>query len=360
MATIKAPFNFVPLSDKVFFPNWADQISQDIPFSDGISGTIDLKITAESLIFVRNGHTREDAEAKNGIYKSFSKAPDGRYFIPATSIKGCIRNVLEIMSFGKMSQIANTRYSIRDLQLKKYLEFFQNTDIHCGWLTINGETASITDNGIPRRISHKLIDEKFKTDFCELFANKAYLKIDKNRSPLIKYAKVGGKSLDGCFKDLPLDSNNIVDKRIKVKFDEKGQRGRIVFTGQPSYRKPAEKNIDGTIRCKASGKFYEFVFYSKTYNTFHLNTEEDNGLYKDFCFVYKDSEEWKYWKQKMKSGEAVPVFFSLKDGHLLHFGLSYLYKLPYIQRMKNYLSEDHKKSDFDLCEIGRASCRERV
>ena len=48
MATIKAPFNFVPLSDKIFFPEWADQISQDIPFSDGLSGTIELKITAET------------------------------------------------------------------------------------------------------------------------------------------------------------------------------------------------------------------------------------------------------------------------------------------------------------------------
>ena len=82
MATIKAPFNFVPLSDKIFFPEWADQISQDIPFSDGLSGTIELKITAETPIFVRNGHTKEDAEAKNDTYKSFSKTPDGKYFIP--------------------------------------------------------------------------------------------------------------------------------------------------------------------------------------------------------------------------------------------------------------------------------------
>ena len=70
MSTIKAPFNFVPLSEKVFFPDWADQISQDIPFSDGLSGTIELKITAESPIFVRNGYNREDKEAKNADYKS--------------------------------------------------------------------------------------------------------------------------------------------------------------------------------------------------------------------------------------------------------------------------------------------------
>lgn len=100
---IKAPFNFVPLNEKVFFPNWADQVSHDIPFSDGESGVIELELEAMTPIFVRNGHTKEDAEAKNDDYISFSKDSDGNYFIPATSVKGMIRNVLEIISFGKMN-----------------------------------------------------------------------------------------------------------------------------------------------------------------------------------------------------------------------------------------------------------------
>ena len=79
MATMKAPFNFVPLSDQVVFPDWADKISQDIPFEDGESGTIELKITAQSPIFVRNGHTQEDRETKSENYKSFSRI-DNRYF----------------------------------------------------------------------------------------------------------------------------------------------------------------------------------------------------------------------------------------------------------------------------------------
>ncbi len=53
---IRSPYNFVPVSDKVFFPDWADQISHDIPFSDGISGKITLEIEAQTPIFVRNGH----------------------------------------------------------------------------------------------------------------------------------------------------------------------------------------------------------------------------------------------------------------------------------------------------------------
>ena len=350
MSTIKAPFNFVPLSEKVFFPDWADQISQDIPFSDGLSGTIELKITAESPIFVRNGYNREDKEAKNADYKSFSKTPDGKYFIPGTSIKGAIRNVLEIMSFGKMSKVADNRYSIRDLQLKEYMSYFQNTDIHCGWMTKNRDVVTITDNGIPRRISHSLIDEKLSTDFCQKFSDKDFLKKDSNRSSLCKYKLAHGKQLSYRFSDVPLNPKNVVDKRIKVKFDINGTEGTIVFTGQPSFRKAAVKNADGTIRQKASGKFYEFVFLEESGREFTLNCEEENGVYMDFCFVYKDSEEWKFWKRKLENGERIPVFFSLKDNTLVHFGLSYLYKLPYIKRIKDYLSDEHKKNQLDLSD----------
>lgn len=356
MATIKAPFNFVPLSDKVFFPDWADKISQDIPFEDGVSGTIDLKITAQTPIFVRNGHTKEDGDNKTDRYRSFSITDDGRYFIPATSIKGCIRNVLEIMSFGKMDRIDNKRYSIRDLQLKRYLSFFQYSDIHCGWMTLRDDKIIITDNGIPRRISHLLIDAKYGTDFCTVFSNKDFLRKDSNRSPLLKYKKLEGKDLSGCFMEKPMNPNNTVDKRIMVYFDENGKNGTIVLTGQPSYRQPTIKDSDGNVKKKASGKFYEFVFYDEVLKEYTLSAEEQGGLYEDFKFIYKDSDEWKYWKAKLENGLPVPVFMSIQDGQLKHFGLSYLYKLPFYGRIKDYLLDEHKKKKYDLsdCIFGYA------
>ena len=358
MSTIKAPFNFVPLNDKVFFPDWADKISQDIPFEDGMSGVIELKITAETPMFVRNGHTKEDADAKNEQYTSFSNTTDNKYFIPATSIKGCIRNVMEIMSFGKMGRIDNKRYSIRDLQLKKYLSFFQNSDVHCGWMTLKDDKITITDNGIPRRISHLLIDEKYGTDFCTMFSDKDFLKKESNRSPLLKYKKLEGKDLRGSFKEKPMNPNNIVDKRIMVYFDNSGEKGTIVLTGQPSYRQPTIKDPDGKVRKKASGKFYEFVFYDKILQTFTLDAD-DGGLYEDFKFIYKDSDEWKYWKAKLEKGQSVPVFMSIQDGQLKHFGLSYLYKLPFNGRIKDYLLDEHKKKKYDLsdCIFGYAESK---
>ena len=107
---IKAPYNFVPLENKAFYPSWAIHISQDIPFEDGVSGSIEYTIEAKTPIFVRNGYTdREHPDS------TFSKTHDGKFFIPGTSIKGEIRNVLEILSFGKMTQVQDARFGIRDL-----------------------------------------------------------------------------------------------------------------------------------------------------------------------------------------------------------------------------------------------------
>ncbi|KAA6334232.1 hypothetical protein EZS27_017424 [termite gut metagenome] len=353
MATMKAPFNFVPLSDEVYFPDWAEQISHDIPFEDGESGEIELKITAHSPIFVRNGHTKEDAEDKNETYKSFSKI-DNNYFIPATSIKGAIRNVLEIMSFGKMSQINNHRYGLRDLQLKEdYLIFFQQSKVHCGWMTKNENEIIIADHGIPRRIAHTELDTLWNMEFSKEFKDDQLLKIEKNRTALYKIEKTENKPKLLSYKELKMNPGNTVDTRIMVCPDKNSNlQGVIVLTGQPSARKDRIMSGDKkTVIKKASGKGFEFVFPIEKVKEYHLNGEEDNGIYQDFCFIYKDSTDWQYWRKKLEKGERIPVFFSVDDNNdICHFGLSYLYKLPYRHRVKDCLPEQHKKSDYDLSE----------
>jgi len=351
---IRAPFNFVPVSDFVFSPEWADRITHDIPFEDSEDGVIELKLKSETEIYVRNGHKR-DIDKNDDEYLKFSHI-NGSPFIPSTSIKGSIRNVLEIISFGKMGLVSDDRYSIRDLQLKKYLGFFQNSDVHCGWMKrIDEDRVEIEDCGIPRRISHKDLDKAWGTNFYTLFADEDLLKNDENRTALFKIRKCENKLKTWQFKELPLNNQNVVDKRIKVVFDNSGPlQGTIVVTGQPSARKERILNNDGTIRKKASGKAYEFVFPDNPIGYFSLDTMEPAGIYKDFEFIYKESVDWAYWKKVLRQEGRVPVFFSLKNGRLLHFGLSYLYKLPFKKRVKGYLDPNHltDKPDLASCIFG--------
>lgn len=351
---IRAPFNFVPLADNVVFPEWADNISQDIPFSDGISGSFSVNIKAVTPIYVRNGHV-QDIDKQSEEYKSFSKTPNGDYFIPSTSIKGELRHLLEIISFSKMQRIDDKRYSIRDVNNRQYRESFPYESVHCGWMSIkdDGEIA-ISDNGVPYRISHKTIDEQLNTKFCSLFGEGARIK-DANRTAEYKYKRCSPDIFTTIYRfdEYRLYPNSAaVDKRIGVRFNSNGSiQGRVVFTGQPGNRQ--ERNGSNS----ASGKFFEFVFpeieHPKVYRL-----QYDSELIRDFGFIYRKSADWIFWKElNKKKGFKIPVFFKIVDDRVCSIGLSYMYKLPYKQRIKDFLNEKHKSDKLDLaeCIFGKTS-----
>lgn len=353
MTTLRAPFNFVPLNEEVVFPEWASSISQDIPFSDGVSGSFTVNIEAKTPIFVRNGHKKEREENKESEeYKSFNNDGHGNFFIPATSIKGELRKIIEILSYSKMQLIDNKRYSIRDLKLDQYRNAFKYENVHCGWMKIEKGKVIITDNGIPLRISHKTLDSKFHTNLCKLFNEYASIKED-NKTAKFKY-NLFSDNINNIysFSEYRLYPNSsVVDKRIGVRFSDNGIiKGKIVFTGQPGNRK--ERND----KRKASGKFFEFVF-REIDNPKIFEFSDDEELYKDFMFIYKDSIDWKYWKDRATMGYAIPVFFILENDKIQSIGLSYLYKLPFKKRMKDYLDKKHtsKKLDLSECIFGKTS-----
>lgn len=356
---IKAPFNFVPLADTVVFPEWADKISQDIPFSDGISGSFNVNIKALTPVFVRNGHV-QGIDKHSDEFMSFNKTPAGKFFIPASSIKGELRHILEIVSFCKMQRVDNKRYSIRDVNNRQYRDSLPYDSVHCGWMTIRDDgEIEISDNGVPYRISHKEIDENLDTDFCNLFGEGVKIK-DANRTAEYKYRKCSHEIFNTTFlfNEYKLYPNSAaVDRRVGVHFNNEGKiRGKIVFTGQPGNRKERRGNSP------ASGKFFEFVFREiESPNIYRLHY--DSELYKDFEFIYKDSEDWHFWRVKAKNlGLKIPVFFKLEDNTISSIGLSYLYKLPYKQRIKDYLNDQHNSREFDMseCIFGETSAEKSL
>lgn len=344
MNYIKSPFNFVPLNENVFYPEWANRVYHDIPFRDGESGSIDIKITAKTPIYVRNGHNKNEALTEDENYLSFSNV-DNKFFIPGTSIKGMLRNTVKILSFGKMDNIADTRYSLRDLRLQSYMDYFKNNQIQCGWLLKSGDRYVIEGHGTPCRISHSQLDELLKTNFVDIYSKKQF----KGKNAIDKIKIINKVPVDYpiniSYDESLLNPENNVDLRVKCVNINSGKLiGKIVVTGQSSYRK--EKTND----CKATGKFFEFVFPDKPNGqTYQFN--DDDQLFKDFLFIHNDSEDWKYWKGILNRGGCVPIFYYSLNGYLKHFGLAYLYKLPYKYRTKSFLPDKHNGLKQDLANI---------
>ncbi len=105
MTTAFAPYGFVPLNEDVYLPEWAPAVSRDWPFQDGVSGTIELEITSHTPIFTRDPEDRE----------RFFRGPDGLPAFPGSGLRGAIRTVVEIASYGWMRRVNDHRYGVRDL-----------------------------------------------------------------------------------------------------------------------------------------------------------------------------------------------------------------------------------------------------
>ncbi len=314
---VKSTYNFVPapMNDGVYFVEWANQVNHDVPFSDGESGEIEISITAKTPIFIRNGHSKDNKETSFSNYKE-------KYFIPGSSLKGMFRNVLEILSCSKLNKkmVSKRRYSFRDLtQGSLYMRSYNPSKVKAGWLKqkVDGEWE-ICECEDFYLIHHEEVDKALGTTFRKDFLEKA----PRDKSAMCKYdlIKKKGSSLDIKF------TPKVVDKRKKAIFDEEGEySGRIVFTGQSSKRNEGKK---------PSGKVHEFVFVGKKLSSPIKVGEEQQD---DFKFIYYNDEsnniskDWKYWRDKLEGGSEIPVFFTKNhdDKTLNHFGLAFMYKLPY-------------------------------
>ena len=93
----KAPYNFVPLHKKVVE-------AQNIPefdkyHKDRYSGYIELSITTKTPIYIRRDKEEHD----------FFSIKNGSPIIPGSSLRGMVRTLVEIVSFGKFSFVDSKR-----------------------------------------------------------------------------------------------------------------------------------------------------------------------------------------------------------------------------------------------------------
>ncbi len=307
---ITAPYNFVPLNKKVFYPPWAEDISHDIPFSDGESGEIEITIEAKSPIFIRDG--KNDEEFCNFINKDGAK----EFYIPGSSLKGAVRSVMEIMGFAKLNFFDDKRFSVRDMTDRKNLVGQSNG---CGFLIKRENGYVIEDCGNPVTISFSEVKK----------ATDVYTKHFKSASE--KY-----NATNGCLKQIPIEQQkkmmNIrgrqIPKQIAIYNPFSNEKATLVFTGDINNKKN------------------EFVFISK--NNF---IQVSQSVVEDFKSVYfnENSIDGTYWQKKFKETKKIPVFYKKNGNEIVAIGLTQLFKLAYKKSISDAIVQD-KKDTPDLTE----------
>lgn len=324
---IKAPYNFVPLAQKVVFPEWGSQISIDSPFEDGISGTISVRYTAQTPVFVGNGKN------DNGNIDNY-KAANGKFAIPGSSLRGMFRNVIEIASFGKFNRVSDAALSVRDLTnaaKKLYRSHFTNKSIKGGWLIF--ENAG----WVVYPVEYKRIEDSDIEKYCELESGALTKREDSN------------DRINKLHNDVAVffSAGETKVSRIKKTEYTGSVKGFIVLTGNPG----GKKHLDFVFEDKGKQKItvdYATILQFKQTNA-PKAADQKKGL--DLAKKLNDCKNIGY--------PGIPVFY-LPDsnGNPESLGLSMMYRLPYKNSLHEAIrnsSEDNfsDKLDFAECMFGK-------
>lgn len=306
------PYAFVPLTNTVFLLDKKEKtmLSQDVPFKDGLSGTISIDFESLTPFCV----CERERNANVG----------GKYFIPGTSVKGMIRNVFEIITMSNIRNcIADKRYSMRDLRNEAYELKAQNHPQKSGFLfKING-----------KYYIQECSNEQYSYEDIKQEEKGLWLKSYKSTKE--KYDKL--------------------DEQYKRKYSY------IIEYQDDSF---AMWFFSGFM----NNKKHEYLFnIPKEFNNLIPLKENEFG---DFIFIHEkenDNASWKFWKRKIKNYKSVeeikadkykgivPCFFRTHHDEKGEFcvkdlGFSFLYRQPYQKTIHDFLPSEYHQDGIDMAQ----------
>lgn len=311
------PYAFIPLSEKVFSyteeEKKAFEFAQDIPFKDGLSGKIHVKMIAKTPFIVKDVKEEKQEYYENyNIIKEDNKQK--KYFIPATSLKGMIRSVFEIITLSNIrNYMADNRYSIRDLKSDNYS--LKKGEQKSGLLIeLKNKYYIIPCESV--KVPYETIKEEERVDIkCK-------------------------KTIEEKYNSLKEYIFETVDDKTHIWF----------FSG---YMENKENEYDFTIPDLKEDKL--------------IDIEED--VLNDFLFIHNienKNKSWEFWKKKLKNYNnisdikadnykgIVPCFFRTKIKEektvVKDFGFSFLYRQPYPKKLTDCLPQQFKNKSFDMAQ----------
>lgn len=299
---VRTPYNFVPFSNRVM-QRYASH--EELPPHDQLvpglkSGEIHITMTADTPVLISDG---------KGPDLHFFRASNGKYAIPGSTIRGMIRQNMQILGFGWLhpgEDFEDVHIMFRDMasggksakgDLKKYYQeaLGIKTDRVAG-----GKSVSIPQNvraGYLRKEGKGYVIQPIKGE---------YLRVSRKHPD----AALLGSQPARCLKVVYSLAGSKVDHIQQSSVPVAGmQQGVLLFTGNPVGRKP---------------------------NHLYLFPEADEAapavvISEQDVFSYK--EDWETRKNSLKAyydpnfwalpedGEEKPVFYIHHDGHV-NFGMS--------------------------------------
>ncbi len=340
MTQVHAPYHFVPLSQWVYSPDWAHQISHDHPLQDGVDGIIEFDLTNLTPLLVGAGsdRTREHHPA----HVHWARDPQGNPIIPGSSLKGMLRNVLEIASFAKFSETDDPQFSFRDISTAytAYSKTLQDSVLQAGWLKYSAESKAwlftpcqhtvLFSDDIERFTKVKIPNES------GLDALEKYQKFQKNWPTHTLPFSLSERTLQGT-KGKPV---TVACAKLERTAELEGYP---VFVGyRPGDKKYQNERLN-----------FHYLFYRAGNESQRWDSEEDT-LRISRMFAAHNEQLVNYLKHSAYPSMGIPLFVRKhkQSGKILAMGLAKMPRMPYEKSVGDLLLQQQKAlnstSIFDL------------
>ncbi|MFN6540723.1 MAG: TIGR03986 family CRISPR-associated RAMP protein [Nostoc sp. EkiNYC01] len=333
-----APYNFVELPEKVVEVSPESLPKENRYCENRYTGRIECTLTTESPLYIRCGLTKEEfecgAESKD-LPDFFYTNPLEKYtkpVIPGSSLRGMLRNLVEIVSFSKLDKLTKNnlvyravgdRTSLGD-KYREYLLKNENSNTYsflmqAGFITKQGSNWAI-------RPANEIID------------GVSFARIERNNIPRgLRRWHNSRNALEISVQVDPLGSHPHNKGRVKLRY----AKANSINNG--------EINAVVVKTGSAPRKHMEFVFgFPKS------NANDDITIPNEMIQEYK--EQITEGQKQLLGEEAVlqemqPVFYIIQDSRLVFFGHAMMFRLPYEKSVEKFIPEEFRNSEIiDIAE----------
>jgi CRISPR-associated protein (TIGR03986 family) len=347
--TASAPYNFVPLPEAVIkvvdgaqkLPNHNTYANTGYPHT----GYFEVTLTTKSPLYIRCSFTLSDflrqerGEDKDGLFRSQVKnTPDFFYtrdpdqpVIPGSSLRGMLRNLLEIVSYGKIEWITEKRLFFRtvdDTAVGRYYRGRMTGKVEAGFLQRKSDGYVIKVTQMVRVPRNKVGGN--------LYEGQAPNKLPRWNEQPHQWLPVW----------VQLSKKGPLVEQMHYAATPGWHEGRLIITGDiPGKKKefvfllPSQNAEEIAVPAEMLERFHDDQLTQWQERAFPKNQPGNNCRERDGML-----------RQNLP-GEGDPVFFLRENGQLTFFGRAQMFRLPYKKTPRGLvLAELRTAADIDYAD----------
>lgn len=342
-----APYNFVPLPDKVETISLESLPDHDSYDTTRHTGRIEVKLTTASPLYIRGGlspelfakigkksfHELRDDE-KQQVAQFFHTHDENNPVIPGSSLRGMLRSMIEIVTYGKVQPVSDKQLIYREVGsgtsiAKEYKDRLIQTDmdrvftplVQAGYMEKRGLDWFIRPAEVINGVTFsRVLRDNVPSNLPRWHNTKTARQI--------------------WFKPGPYDYKNVRKGFIKMKFsdaldlsatEQKGLQAGVHIVSGPM-----------------SNKKFDRVIYPPDQNADAIPVPDE------MVISYREQitkEQKKLLGENGVLQDKQPVFYLMENDELIFFGHTMMLRIPYPKTPKDFVPDIlRKEADVDFAE----------